>query len=104
MFVVEFWLKKKADWSEAEFREYWLTKHAPLARDGFTKLRGYKVNAVRRVAQGEAAYDGTAELWWDSKEDFAADSGSDAGKQGVADLDNFTDAWTLVLVDQTVVK
>ena len=46
MFRVHIWLKKKAGMSDEEFRDYWLQKHAPIARDGYEHLGGYVVNVA----------------------------------------------------------
>lgn len=91
--------------SVEDFREYWLSRHAPIARDGYENLRGYVVNVVTGAPRGqEARYDGVAELWWDSREDFVADMKSDAAQAGNEDLVNFTDAFGLVFVEEHSVK
>ena len=102
---VHIWLRRKAGMSPEEFRDYWLTKHAPIAGEGYEHLTGYVVNLVTRVPEGEVApYDGVAELTWDSQDDFKADMASDVAKRSTEDLANFTDGFGLLFVEQTVVK
>ena len=102
---VHIWLRRKAGMSPEEFRDYWLTKHAPIAGEGYEHLTGYVVNLVMRVPEGQVApYDGVAELTWDSRDDFKADMASDVAKRSTEDLANFTDAFGLLFVEQTVVK
>lgn len=68
-------IKKRPDLSVAEFQSHWRNQHAALVRNSpasqryirkyiqcFTLLSEYD-------AAGNAAYDGTAELWFDSVED-----------------------------------
>ncbi len=105
MFRVHIWLRKKEDMSLEEFRDYWIDKHAPIARDGYPALKGYMVNIVTRVPQGqEAPYDGVAELWWDSREDFSADMKSEAAARATEDLKSFTGEFGLLFVEQSSVK
>ena len=99
------WLRKKEGLSPEGFRDYWLTKHAPIARDGYEHLRGYRVELVTRVPEGQTApYDGVAVLTWDDREGFKADMASDSARQSTDDLSNFTDAFGLVYVEQQIVK
>jgi uncharacterized protein (TIGR02118 family) len=105
MFVAHVWLKKKDGMSEEDFRQYWLEKHAPIARDGYEHLKGYVVNLATGAPKGqEAPFDGVAELTWDSREDFVADMKSEAGAAGSEDLANFTGAFGMYFVDRVVVK
>ena len=52
MVRVHIWLRRKDGLSSEEFREYWLSTHAPIARDGYANLRGYVVHDVTRVPGG----------------------------------------------------
>ena len=105
MVKVQIWARKKEGMSSEEFRSYWEEQHAPIARDGYANLKGYVVNVVTRVPQGqEAPYDGVAELWWDSREDFSADMKSEAAALGAEDLKTFTSASGLLFVEQFDVK
>jgi uncharacterized protein (TIGR02118 family) len=99
------WLRKKSGMSDDEFREYWLDTHAPIARDGYQHLRGYRVALVTRVPEGQdRPYDGVAELTWDDRDGFKSDMASETAKRSTDDLANFTDAFGLLFVDEHTVK
>ena len=105
MFKVHIWLEKREGMTAEEFRDYWLQKHAPIARDGYEKLKGYTALAVTGAPRGQGLrYDGVAELWWDSREDFAADMKSDAARAATADLEKFTSGFGLMFVEEHEVK
>ena len=105
MVRVHIWLRKKDGMSAEEFRDYWVTRHAPIAGRGYEHLTGYVVNAVTRVPEGQdAPYDGIAELTWQSRDDFKADMASEVANRATEDLANFTSAFGLLFVEQTVVK
>jgi uncharacterized protein (TIGR02118 family) len=102
---VHIWLRKKEGLSADEFRDYWLTKHAPIARDGYEHLQGYRVELVTRVPEGQQApYDGVAVLTWGDREGFKADMASETAKQSTEDLANFTSAFGLLFVEEHIVK
>ena len=91
--------------SPEEFKEYWLSKHAPIARDGYEHLTGYTVELVTRVPEGqEAPYDGVAVLTWDDRDGMKADFATEASKQSTEDLGNFTSGFGLLFVEQIPVK
>jgi uncharacterized protein (TIGR02118 family) len=105
MYTVHIWLKKKEGMSAEEFRDYWLEKHVPIARDGYANLRSYTVHLVTGAPRGqEILYDGVAELGWDSRDDFAADMKGDAAGASTDDLARFTDGFGLLFVEQHQVK
>lgn len=105
MVKVHIWLRKQSGMSEEEFRDYWLTTHAPITRDGYEHLRGYVVHLVTRVPEGQQRpFDGVAELTWDDRDGFMADMASEAAATSTKDLENFTDAFGLLFVDRHVVK
>jgi uncharacterized protein (TIGR02118 family) len=52
-----------------EFHRWWLDEHTPLAKR-FPRLRKYVVSLSIDSPFGEPAYDGFAELWFDSLEDL----------------------------------
>ena len=105
MVRVHIWLRRKDGMSAEEFRDYWMDHHAPIARDGYEHLKGYVVNLVTRVPQGqEAPYDGVAELTWDDREGFSADMKSEAAAAATKDLENFSGGSGLLFVEQTAVK
>ncbi len=105
MFKVHIWLRKKEGMSSEEFRDYWINRHAPIARDGYASLKGYVVKVVTRVPQGqEAPYDGVAELSWDSREEFSSDMKSDVAAQAAEDLNSFTSGSGLLFVEESTIK
>jgi uncharacterized protein (TIGR02118 family) len=105
MVRVHIWVRKKDGMTDEEFRDYWLTKHAPIARDGYEHLKGYSVSFVTRVPQGqERPYDGVAELTWDDRDGFKADMSSEPAARGTDDLATFSEAFGLLFVDHENVK
>ena len=81
-----------------EFQAYWRDHHAPLVSSHAETLR------IRRYVQTHArsseladaqsavrgstadAYDGQAELWWDSLDDVIAAASTPAGQQAATEL------------------
>ena len=105
MFRVHIWLKRKDGMTTEDFTDYWLNRHAPISRDGYANLKGYVVNVVTRVPEGQQApYDGVAELTWEDRDGFKADMASDAAKRGTKDIAAFTAGFGLLFVEQHVVK
>jgi uncharacterized protein (TIGR02118 family) len=105
MFRAHIWLRKKEDMSSEEFRDYWLTKHAPIAGEGYESLQSYEVDLVTRVPEGQQApYDGLAVLTWKDRDGFKSDMQSAAAKRSTDDLANFTSAFGLLYVEHAVVK
>jgi uncharacterized protein (TIGR02118 family) len=86
-------VRRRADLTRAEFREYWLTRHAVLERASL------KNNPVRRIVANfcegnlvdEAPFDGMVEIYYDSAEDMQRQwsGGHDAVMR--ADEANFCD-------------
>lgn len=67
-------IKKKEGMSHEAFQQHWRTTHADLVRSSSASrkyIRKYiQCHTVPEgYAQGEVAYDGTAEIWFDSIED-----------------------------------
>jgi uncharacterized protein (TIGR02118 family) len=67
-------IKRKAGMSPAAFHEHWRTNHAELVRTN-PAAKKYIRKYVQchtldaEYTQGDVAYDGTAELWFDSVAD-----------------------------------
>lgn len=105
MVRVHIWLRKQDGMSTDEFRDYWLTKHAPIAGKGYQNLQGYEVDLVTRVPEGqEAPYDGVAVLTWEDRDGFKADMQSEVAKAATDDLATFTSGFGLLFVEHSVVK
>jgi uncharacterized protein (TIGR02118 family) len=93
-----FCLRRLPHLSLAEFQEYWLKKHGPLVRSHAETLR------IRRYVQTHTldnaglqrgitsyrgapeAYDGVAELWWDSLDDLVQASATPEGRAASTEL------------------
>ena len=98
MIKMVFTVRRKAGLSRAEFQRYWYDEHGPLVRSkaGDLRIRRYvqthaldtPVNAVLARGRGSEpdAYDGVAELWWDSLEDFRAAGATPEGRAAAAAL------------------
>ena len=83
MVRVHIWLRKKDGLSAEEFRDYWLTKHAPIAGGGYEHLQGYEVDLVTRVPEGqEAPYDGVAILTWEDRDGTGLSGGTSRPGRG----------------------
>ncbi len=105
MVRVHIWLRKKDGMSGEDFRDYWLTKHARIAGEGYQNLQSYEVEVVTRVPEGqETPYDGVAVLIWEDRDGFKADMQSEVAKRSTDDLANFTSAFGLLFVEHATVK
>jgi uncharacterized protein (TIGR02118 family) len=83
--------------SRAEFQRYWRETHGPLVRRHAAVLRIRRYHqlhtvehpmqdALRASRGGPEAYDGVAELWWDSVDDLAAAQSDPAGRDAAREL------------------
>ena len=90
-------LRRRDDVAPEEFHRYWREEHGPLARRLLEplNLRRYvqthtldtDLNAQLAAARGTVeAFDGVAELWWDSLDDLLAALGSEDGQRANAEL------------------
>lgn len=91
MIKLIFCLRKSASVSLDEFHRYWREEHAPLVKQHAPTLRIRRytqsatladpglIGALRGRGDGEA-YDGVAELWWDSIEDALSASATEEGR------------------------
>ena len=83
--------------SRAEFQKYWYENHGTMVKKYAAALRIRRYvqvhtldhpiqEAFRQSRGGPEAYDGVAELWWDSMESFVAGSSSPEGQEAAARL------------------
>ena len=90
-------VRRKPGMDAEEFHRYWREEHGPLARRPLEplNLRRYvqthtldtDLNAQLAAARGTVeAFDGVAELWWDSLDDLLAALGSEDGQRANAEL------------------
>ncbi len=81
MFKAIILLTRKEGMTRTAFREWWLGRHAELAR-GLPGLRRLSFNVV---VDDEAPFDGVSELWFDSREAFEASYASEHGRRVAED-------------------
>jgi uncharacterized protein (TIGR02118 family) len=98
MIKLVFSLRRRPEMTRDEFQAYWRDQHAPLVarhaevlrirRYVQTHARSSELAAAQSAARGSEpdAYDGQAELWWDSLEDVAAAASTRAGQQAAIEL------------------
>lgn len=106
MIRLVFVLRRKSGMSRQDFQEYWKNVHGPLVAQHSTTLAIHRyiqlhtlddpINEGLANARGgmEPEYDGVAELWWKSPDDFAAfgtEAGQAAALQLLEDEKNFID-------------
>jgi uncharacterized protein (TIGR02118 family) len=82
----------------ADFQSYWFEQHGPLVRRHAPALRIRRyvqthrldlpgLNEALRASRGAGEpYDGVAELWWDSVEDFAGAAATPEGQAAAREL------------------
>jgi uncharacterized protein (TIGR02118 family) len=98
-------LKAAPGMSREEFSRRWIEGHAPFALR-FPNLKGYRINVAigeYQATEGELAYDGTAELWWDSLEEMQAAFDSPEAEAAVADVSEFITIQDLIVTRETIV-
>jgi uncharacterized protein (TIGR02118 family) len=98
-------LKATPGMSREEFSRRWIEGHAPFALR-FPNLKGYRINVAideYQATEGELAYDGTAELWWDSLEEMRAAFDSPEAEAAVADVNEFIAIQDLIVTRETIV-
>ena len=92
MIKLTFCLRRLSSLTREEFQRYWLETHGPLVRKHAEALRVRRyvqlhtldesINAsIRDSRGGPEAYDGVAELWWDSAAELAAGTASEEGRE-----------------------
>ena len=106
MIKLVFCLRRLSHLSRKEFQCYWLDSHGPMVRQLAPALgvkRYVQVHtvtstfseAMRRHRGAPEDFDGVAELWWNSVDDFAragaTKEGRDAGRRLLEDERRFID-------------
>ncbi len=97
MIKLVYCLRRLPHLSREEFQRYWLETHGPLVRSRAQALRirryvqvhtleGSINDALRQNRGALEAYDGVAELWWESVEDFATARASPEGRKAGEEL------------------
>ena len=97
MIKLVFCLHRLPHLSREEFQRYWFERHAPLVRShaAALKIRRYVQthtgeqplnDGLQASRGGPEAYDGVAELWWDSADALAAATSTPQGQAAGAAL------------------
>src|SRR2546427_6592483 len=92
MIKLIFVIRRREELSPEEFHRYWLDEHGPLARSLLEPLGARRyvqthtldtdLNAALAASRGTAeAYDGLAEVSWDSLDALLAVFGSEEGRR-----------------------
>jgi uncharacterized protein (TIGR02118 family) len=89
-------LRKKDGLSPDDFRRHWLEVHGPIAQ----RLPGLKHYVQNHAAGDDPAYDGIAELWFDSPADMQAAFTSEAAADAARDAPNFLADQQVILVEE----
>ena len=93
-------LYRSAELTHAEFADWWLGEHAPLAAT-LPGLRRAVFNLVDEPGAGDP--DGVSELWFGSRDEFAAAYATDIGQAVVADTLAHVSQRRRVFVDEHTV-
>ncbi|MGH7299718.1 MAG: EthD domain-containing protein [Candidatus Rokuibacteriota bacterium] len=106
MIKLVFCLRRLSHLSREDFQRYWLDSHGPLVRELAPALNVKRYaqvhtvssafgDALRRHRGAPEDFDGVAELWWESVEDFAragsTAEGREAGRRLLEDEKRFID-------------
>lgn len=106
MFKITFCLRRKPELSLEAFQDYWRNQHGPLVRRHKKALgmiryvQSHRVEtpfdgAMQKPRGAPEAYDGVAELWWESRAAFeksmADPEARAAGRELLADEKTFID-------------
>ncbi len=97
MIKLVYCLRRLPHLSREEFQRYWLETHGPLVRSRAQALRirryvqvhtleGSINDALRQNRGALEAYDGVAELWWESVEEFVTAAASPEGRKAGEEL------------------
>src|SRR5689334_10700935 len=92
MVKLVFAIRRREDISREEFHRYWLEEHGPLARNLVEPLGARRYVQAHTVApelnaqlaatrDTSEAFDGLAEIWWDSLDALVAAFTSEEGQQ-----------------------
>ncbi len=96
-------VKKRSDLSAEAFAEYWLKTHAPLAA-AIPGMRGYRINIAGDPGDmAPAGFDGSAEIWFDTRAAMEAGLGSPEGQIAGDDTAHFTSAIEFLVTEEHVI-
>ncbi|RMA42326.1 EthD family reductase [Rhodophyticola porphyridii] len=96
-------VRKKPGMATQAFRDYWLDRHAPLAA-AIPGLRGYRINIAGDPGDMDpAAYDGSAEIWFDDRAAMEAGLSSEAGRIAGEDTAAFAASIAFLVTEEHVI-
>lgn len=99
MIKLQSFLIRRADMTHEEFRDYWLNKHVPVAKE-LQGLQRYRTAVP--VEPEQSQYDGIAELYFNTVDEFKAVLGPDSDTEAIQDVNNFEEDTDRHLVTETV--
>lgn len=99
MFKMVILLKKRMNFTDEQFADYWLETHAPLAKK-MPGLRRYVVNVVKPPPNRAPDYNGVVELWFDNVDDMKKAFSSPEGQATQKDTERFAASRTAMYVDE----
>ena len=106
MIKLTFCIRRQPHLTREQFLDYWLNTHGALVKKHAAALRVRRYvqqhtlddpinEAIRAGRDAPEAFDGVAELWWESREEmesaFASPEGRAAGRELMEDEKNFID-------------
>jgi len=97
MIKLTFCLRRKEGMSRDDFQHYWLNTHGPLVRERAAAIGAVRYQQVHTAYDeanaglqasrgGPEAFDGVAELWWESAESLQAHLATEEGRRASAEL------------------
>jgi uncharacterized protein (TIGR02118 family) len=92
-------LQKRADLTPEQFAAHWRGVHAVLCQR-IPGLQRYVINIIDRERFPTVPYDGFSELWFESEEAHDAAFKSPEGVELLADIPNFVEKLTGVMVKE----
>jgi uncharacterized protein (TIGR02118 family) len=92
-------LTKADDLSHEEFKSYWENTHIPIVKE-MPRLQRYLVSM--RIDAEEGAYDGVAELYFDTVDDMEYAFSSPEGQRAVKDGEKFTSNVDRVITEERI--
>lgn len=92
-------VKKRPELSREDFVRLWVDEHTRLSVP--LGMSPYRINIVTDTPDGrEPLYDGSAEMYWPSREALDAALASDQGVLAGIDTERFATEVTLLIVDE----
>ena len=97
-------LKRKEGMDRAEFADYWVNVHGPIA-SRIPGLKGYRISIAHEVPFPEDAipWDGLVEIFFEDGDAFEAGISSREGVLAIADVENFAERKGFLLTEETVI-